>query len=211
MLAFYLFMGPKRTLTYSATSTVVLVIGMSALIVLNWLQKKSIFPNANLLTIVLAAIIVYGTITPFVGKLKILDVTSLLGRSENLTERGEIWNKLIPLAMQDPILGKGFGYWTDQLSEYLKVQSGHNGYLDTIFTLGFLGLILMSVFLIDTFRKAHKEMMRDSDWGILWICLIFMGAIHSISESSLDSFTGIFPMIIFITLINHSHSRALSS
>lgn len=199
ILALWLFTGPNHTLTYSSTSTATLTIGITVLLSFQWMKSKNIILDANLLAVFILLIIIYGTVTPFLGGLSIFDA-SVLGRDESLTGRSNIWAKLIPLAMEKPFLGHGFCFWTDELGEYIKTNSGHNGYLDTIFQLGFIGLILSSIFLITICRHAGREMTRDFDWGVLWFCLIMMATIHNIAESSLNKFTGLFPMIIFIQI-----------
>lgn len=200
MLAIWLFMGPNHTLTYSSTSLACLLIGILTLLGLLWLKNKNIILGAYLLTAIISLIIIYAAVTPFIGSLPLFNVSSLLSRSETLTGRSEIWEKLIPLAMAKPFLGHGFGFWSEELSELLKTNSGHNGYLDTIFTLGFIGLILSSIFLVTSCRKAQNKMMHDIDWGSFWFCMVLMATIHDIAESSLDSLTGLFPMIIFIQI-----------
>ena len=76
---------------------------------------------------------VYGTVTPFIGKLSLVDISSTFGRDETLTGRSEIWATLVPFAMKRPILGHGFGgFWTDARREIIAASHGHNGYLDAV-------------------------------------------------------------------------------
>ncbi len=201
IVAFWLFMGPRHTLTYSSTSLAVLLFGISMLLFLQWLKTKRVVLSANILTAAVLCIIIYAAVTPFLGKLSFIDVSSLLGRNETLTGRSEIWAKVIPVAMEKPMLGHGFCYWTDELDELTKANSSHNGYLETILGLGFIGVILSSIFLISACRKAHRYMMYDFDWGGYWLCLALMAALHDIAEASLNKFSGIYPMIIFIMIV----------
>ena len=198
-LSFWMFMGPKHSPLYSATSTATLVIGITSFFALYRMDKKGMNIRTSLLTIGLAAAILYGVVTSFAGGFTIVDPSGLLERTENLTGRSEIWQKLIPLAMQNPVLGHGFGgFWTDEFRELVKTSDAHNGYLDVILNTGFMGLVLTSVFLISSSRKAQHEMSQNFLWGAFWFCMILMIVTHNIAESSIDAFTGLTPLIIFI-------------
>lgn len=207
MLSLWLFMGPKHTLTYSSTSTATLAIGLAVLFSLLWLKRQNIKVRGYSLPVIISAIILYGIITPFMGRLAIFDVPTLLERSDTLTGRADIWAKVIPLAMEKPFLGHGFCFWTEELTLLTKANSSHNGYLDTIFGLGFIGLILSAVFLIVSCRKAQREMMHHFHLGIFWFCMVLMSAIHDIAESSVYSFTGLYPMVIFLHISSQSKDK----
>lgn len=202
ILAAWLIMGPKHTPTYSATSSFTLVFGLAALICFLWMKKLNMSIGANALTVVVIIIIVYGTITPFLGSLTLFDVSSFLGRDETLTGRSEIWSRLIPYVMQKPIVGHGFGgFWTEEMQARINT-SAHNGYLDQIVNLGFVGYFLFSMFLVSCCRRAQREMTMDFDWALLWICILLMALIHNISESTMTSFTSLLSAAILFLLIS---------
>ncbi|HUS99860.1 MAG TPA: O-antigen ligase family protein [Candidatus Thermoplasmatota archaeon] len=202
LLATWLFAGPNHTLTYSATSTASLAVGLIALIGLMLLKKQNIVIGANELTILIVAIIVYGTFTPFVGHLMVYDPSRTLGREETLTGRSDIWERLVPYATQKPLLGHGFGgFWTDKMRSETDANA-HNGYLDTILNTGFVGLLFLSMFLISNCRRAQGLMSRDFDWGVLWFCFILMAVAHNIAESSMMSLTGPLSAVLLLMLIS---------
>lgn len=209
-LSLWMATGPKHSPTYSATATAAFAIGLTAFLGLLWLKNKNIILGANLFTAIIVFIIIYGTITPFIGSLTIIDVSGLLGRSENLTGRGDIWAKLIPAAKDNFFLGVGFGgFWTDEWREIVKTSDAHNGFLDTMLNTGFIGLFFSSIFLISSCRKAQQEMMNDFDWGAFWFCIILMVVLHNITEASLDSFTGLIPLIIFLHISSQSKDKSI--
>lgn len=201
MLSLWLFMGPDHTLKYSASATASLAIGIAALFSLLLLKRCNIIPGANSLAIFTALIVIYGTATPFLGGLTIFDPSGLLGRDQTLTGRSNTWAFLTPYAMQRPLLGHGYAsFWTDELRASLDPHA-HNSYLDMILSVGFIGLMLWSAFLVASCRKAQREMTGDSDWGIFCFCIILMTVIHSISESSATSFASLLPaFILFFTI-----------
>lgn len=190
-LSIWLFMGPSHTLTYSATSTAALFIGMTAFFGLLGMKKQSRLMGANTLKIILAIIIIFGTMVPFSGGWGVSDVASILNREEHLTGRTEIWAYLIPYAMQNPILGQGYGgFWTDA-HRAATSSHAHNGYLDIVLNLGFFGLITFSAFLLSCCRNGHRVMMQDFFWGCLSLVILFTFAVHNIAESTVTSLGGL--------------------
>jgi len=102
---------------------------------------------------------------------------ALLGRSTDLTGRTEIWRWVIAFIQERPILGYGYsGFWSASAeSDTLERAIGrhlysHNGYLDTILTLGALGLSLALIFIGTGVKRAygwsqHKE-SRTNLWPV---------------------------------------------
>jgi exopolysaccharide production protein ExoQ len=214
ILTIWLFMGPKHSLTYSATSTTSLAIGLTALFCFSWMKKRGKFIGANTLMVIIVAINVYGTITPFLGGLTLFDVASTLGRDETLTGRSDIWAVLVPYAIQKPFWGHGFGgFWTEAMRSSTSSHA-HNGYLDIILNIGFFGLILFTMFLLSCSRKAQKVLNQDFDWGAFWICYLLMAVIHNIAESSVVGFTsGMAKILMFLMVClpsTNSESRMTS-
>jgi O-antigen ligase len=201
LLSFWIMGGPDHSPTYSATATTALIIGLLMLIGLFWYNKIGLVPGTTLLTAVIIAIIVYGTITPFIGKLSIMDVSSMAGREENLTGRAEVWRQLVPVAMQCPILGHGFaGFWSTDAREQFEISGSHNGYLDLILELGFVGLLLYTIFMVSNIRKAQRVMTQNFDWGVFWICSLVMSLVSNITESLFSSFESrMMAVILFLT------------
>lgn len=188
LLTIWLFMGPNHTLAYSATSTVALAVGLTAFAVFMWTKNRRRYTNAGTLLFILAFIIFYGTMTPFIGKLTIMDVSSSFGRNETLTDRTAIWEVLVPHATEELIIGHGFGgFWTDEMRSQTS-SHGHNGYLDVILDTGVIGLALLSAFLLSSCQKAVRMFAYEFEWGVLWVCLLLMATIHNITESTFTSF-----------------------
>lgn len=204
IMAIWLFMGPNHSLTYSATSTATLAIVTTFLIWLLLKKKKNESISINTVTFIVAIIIIFGTCAPFYGGLMMSDVAAVFKRNETLTGRTDIWSYLVPYVMESPILGYGFGgFWNDE-HRAATSSHAHNGYLDIIINIGFFGLILFSIFLLDCCRKAHRTMAIDFYLGCLWICTLMMGIVHNMAESSVTSFTSILSAVNLFMLISFS-------
>ena len=186
-LAIYLMMGPQRTLTYSATSFLSLLTGLIAMLILKQAAKKEKRLDKNIAAFALIFIII-GTFMALLGKIPIKGLPQMLGRTETLTDRTEIWNSLLPYAQKHFILGYGYGgFWTTSLRTSIASHA-HNGYLDAILNLGIVGLILLIVFLIKI--SATCARLIDSEWNIclLFLAILFMYLVHNMAEVSLGNF-----------------------
>ena len=200
-LTLWLLGGPNHTVTYSATSTVALTVGLTSFMWLYWMKKNSILWT-KALNVITAFIIVYGTLTPFIGGLSIIDVSSTLGREESLTGRRSIWEVLVPLAMEQPLFGHGIGgFWTSTVRD-LTSSHAHNAYLEIILNFGFFGLLLFAIFLISIGRKAQKAMTMDFSLGAFSVCWLLLSVVYSITEASIDSFAShLTACLIFLSVV----------
>jgi O-antigen ligase len=201
ILTMLLLMGPRMTFTYSATSTVVLALAMLTFCGLYWMRKRGSALGINALKAIIITIIVYGTVTPFLGKLSILDVSSALNRDATLTGRSDIWALLVPFALSRPVLGHGFGgFWTSEMRA-LTMSNAHNGYLDVILNLGFFGILLVSIFFLSCCQKAHRTITKDFDWGVLFVCYLLMAVVHNIAESTVNTLTSsLIAVVLFFSV-----------
>ena len=214
ILTFWLMGGPQHNFSYSATSNATFILVLSALVGLSWMKKRGTMIGPKALIVIVAFIIGYGTVTPFIGKLSLLDISSAFGRDETLTGRSEIWATLIPFAMKRPISGHGFGgFWTDAMRA-LTSSNAHNGYLDVVLAIGFFGLFLFAMFLLSCCRRAQREMTQNFDWGILFICYLLMAVVHNIAESSSVGITSEFLAVVLTMAVSFgktgSHNPGVS-
>jgi len=193
-------MGGPGWKSYSATSIVALAVGLLVYWRISSLKKRGTHWTASTLVAIVAALIVFGIFILFAGGSSIEFIASAAGRDATLTGRTGIWAVLLPIAMQKPFMGRGFGsYWTTTTTKL--APHAHNGYLDLLLGLGFVGIVLVSMFLLSSCRKAHQTLMANFDWGTLWICYLIMLLICNITESSMNSFTRpLTALILFLTV-----------
>jgi O-antigen ligase len=211
-LTLWLMGGPEHVLTYSATSSVSLLLAIICFFWLLWKKKRGSLQVSSALIVIAALTMVYGIITPFVGGLALFDVSSTLGREETLTGRSQIWETLIPYVFKEPIVGYGFGgFWTNEMREIAIVGHAHNGYLDMILSLGFVGLGLLCYFFLSCMRKALEILEDDFYLGSLWICCLIIVVIHNIAESSFSSFSSHLTAVILFLSVSSSKSAQNSN
>lgn len=184
----WLLRGPSMWAA-SATAIYALATGFAVFFVLLWMRKHRVPSGTGIWVAIVAAIIVFGVITPFVGGSTVAAFTSAVERNTTLTGRTEIWAGLLPDFMRRPILGYGFGgFWTLRMILAHRIGEAHNGYLEVLLGTGIVGLFLTAMFLISSARRSAALLSYDYDFGALGICFVIMTAVHNITESSLDSF-----------------------
>ena len=199
--------GPEGSLSYSATANTALCVGFLVYIGFHLLKKFGINLGAGILMTIVAIIIIFGIVTLFAGGSNLKFYVSSVGRDPTLTDRTQIWASLLPVAMQRPILGRGVGgFWTTRTITEFIIREGHSGYLDVLLNLGFVGILLVSSFLLSSCRKAHRELSHDFDWAILWICLLIMTVVHNITETSIDSFASQLPAIVLFLTVSSANA-----
>ncbi|KQO62155.1 O-antigen ligase family protein [Curtobacterium sp. Leaf261] len=90
-------------------------------------------------------------------------ITGLLGKSSDLTGRGDIWHAVWGLVEQHPVVGWGWiGYWWPAISPLneLAVRKGvtylqaHDAYLDMWMQVGAIGLALFLVYVLGTLVRS---------------------------------------------------------
>jgi len=188
MLATYLMMGPRHTLTYSATSFLALITGITIMLSIIIASKKG--NNLNKIIVISAILIIFtGIFMPFSGKLPSRTLPKLLNRSETLTNRTQIWNALVPYAKKHIFLGYGYGsFWTTELRDQISSHA-HNGYLDTILELGIFGLFLFILFIYKLMLNTMIYIKNNNFFSCFLLALIFMVILRCIAESPFGEFT----------------------
>jgi exopolysaccharide production protein ExoQ len=202
LLTLYMTKGSKAG--YSATALVMLAVALMVFTALLWLKRRGQALGPPVFMILIGCVIVYGTLTPLLGRLPAGDITSSLGRNSTLTDRTLNWAVLVPVALSKPVLGHGVGgFWTSEKMSKFYFPA-HNGYLEVLLVLGFVGLLLMSIYLITTAGKAQRQLAQGYEWGVLWICWMVMALLNNIAESSLNSFANILMVIpLWMTIVHH--------
>ena len=68
--------------------------------------------------------------------------------------------------------------------------------------MGFVGLVLVSMFMLSCVRKAAMLLARDFDWASLCISYVLMALLHNTTEASINSFTNYLTAIILFVGIS---------
>jgi exopolysaccharide production protein ExoQ len=155
-------------------------------------------------------------------------ITAITGKDMTFSNRAMIWDIIKEHAQLHPLLGTGYGaYWTGAVPSspsyvflnrmYFWPSEAHNGYLDVVNDLGFVGLIVLLGYLWVYVSQSLQLFRSDRPQGALYLAIFFQQAMTNLSESCWFSPMGILP--IFITtlstftlaaaLLDQQRSRAL--
>ena len=154
------------------------------------------------------------------GTSMLLDpVAELSGKDMTFSNRAVIWDIIKEHIQLAPILGSGYGaYWTGPVPSspsytflgrmYFYPSQSHNGYLEVVNDLGFVGLICLLGYLVSWVRQSLQLMKFDRGQGVLFLALFFQQAITNLSESTWFAINSAFAIAV-ATLATFSLSRAL--
>jgi exopolysaccharide production protein ExoQ len=189
-------------MTRSATITIALVV-LIAVVTAVLLLRLSRTRGQRLGVYGLMALVVVSIpviIFSFGGR--ILD---LLGKSDTLTGRAGIWEAVIGLAQQHPVLGWGWvSYWIPWIEPFddLVVRGGvvqlhaHNAWLDMWMQLGIVGLVVFGALVLGTLLRSwslavdrqHLGVDRPARWdtvSLLPLLVMVALLVQSLAESRL--------------------------
>lgn len=118
-------------------------------------------------------------------------VAGMYGKDATLSDRTYLWDDVIRIGAENPILGTGYGsFWTASIYPKLSpmVDNGpaeaHNGYLETFANLGLVGVFFLIVFIIQSIKSASTHIRSDFEYGRMRITVIFTILIMNYSEAT---------------------------
>lgn len=128
-----------------------------------------------------------------------------MGRNPTLTGRTEIWATLIPMA-PNPVLGAGFeSFWLSRsIREKLADATGgqdlneaHDGYLEVYLELGWVGVGLIALMLVDGYRRSVAAFRCNPTWGSLLIAYIVSALVYNVTEAGFRMLDPIWIFLVF--------------
>ncbi len=200
-MVFWLLKGPGNS--YSATSIVVLIIGLASLVILRSMKiNKYLFIQVCLfisaIGVASLSMWLFWSVTP------LSIIADLTGHNATLSGRTTvIWPKLIAIALEQPVLGLGYGgYWLEPLRlGKLTINQAHNGYLDIFIELGSVGLIIFLIMLLAFVKKATDEFKYDVEWGSFRVSFLLMTVLQNYTESSYIKSTSLLWNVLVILIL----------
>lgn len=147
------------TLALTRSSTVIVIIAAAFAVAIAFIAISYI-PYRYRARVISAHTLV-ALLLALLGLIFRVQLTDLLGRSPDMSGRGDIWRTLLPLIEQRPILGWGWtlGWPTDiEMFATLVVRfdgtpttQAHNAYIEALFQTGFIGMGIIVVAVAVTF------------------------------------------------------------
>lgn len=225
-LSWWLFGGALLSLaaTRSATSIAIFVAAVSVMLV--WFAHKryrSTFQIVLLGGSLIVIAIAYGYFL-FRGTLPVEALLNAglgsVGKDSTLTGRTELWRMMGYEIARHPWLGAGFGgFWLGidgpsySIVRYFSWRPGqaHNGYLDVINELGYVGLALLLVVLLVHLRNLYLFMRHGEGLrAVFHLAILSAVLLLNVSETSLLRTTHLWWLILTISVVEiHVRLRTL--
>lgn len=119
------------------------------------------------------------------------DLVQSLGRDPTLTGRTEVWPQLINL-VKNPLVGVGYeSFWLGErlqkvwvITNGLRINEAHNGYVEILLTLGWIGTFLLGVLIATGYRNLICAFRRDPYAGSLRMAWFLAALITGFTEAS---------------------------
>lgn len=193
MMALWLLNGSNTS--HSSTSILVFLFGLIMILVLYFMKSNLVYLKRNITIFVLASVflvlIAHLAIGAFTDKTLLLATVEASGRDMTFTGRTDLWDDMLKIASQNPILGVGYGsFWIGDMANNLwekytwRPEQGHNGYVDVYVELGLVGLVILSVVIVNAYRDILKGFNTDFEFCRLRVIFLTMILVHNITESS---------------------------
>jgi exopolysaccharide production protein ExoQ len=183
----------------SVTSSVCFVMGAGLLLMtsLRFMRRHT----AAVHVLVLSLIVTASLVMSLGGQ---ASAVQALGRNITLSGRTEIWQAVLSMA-PNRLVGAGFeSFWLgprlERLAEAypnLQLNEAHDGYIEVYLNLGWVGLGLIGLILIDGYRRSVKAFRRDPAFGGLLMAYILAAVTYSVTEAG---FRMLDPIWIFLLL-----------
>lgn len=199
-------------LTRSSTVIVAGLVALLALVILIVARRLTMHGRFTLygLTALAAGVAVALALT-FRQQLLIL-----LGRSDDLTGRLDIWAAVIGLVEQRPVLGWGWvSYWAPWVEPFddlviirgVRYLQAHNAWLDVLLQLGWIGLIVFTVLIVTTSTRVlswsvdapRGDHVSSPALRLFPALLLTVLLVHSLAESRLLIEAG-FVLLVYLAV-----------
>ncbi len=134
-------------------------------------------------------------------------IPQLLSKDPTLTGRTELWTLVWNAILQRPLLGYGFdSFWMGLQGESLAiirsvgwlVPTAHDGYLDLLLNMGFVGALLCLPLLFQSIGRAIRTVDAEHDSArYLPGCFLAFWLVYNLNESNLIARSSI-PFLLFV-------------
>lgn len=192
----------------SATSLACFFIGVSILVgfEIPFIKSKAKYLN---IVAVSAAFIALLTFFSFNA---LEDLVHSLGRDMTLTGRTFIWERVLSVDI-NPAIGTGYSsFWLGERGKSLldlnniPLTQAHNGYIEVYLNLGYIGIGLLIMLIINTYINTKNTLMDNFQYGKLLLTYMVVILITNITEASFATKEVLWFLFILISL-QYKHQK----
>lgn len=191
MVIWLLYIANSMTSTscFLMASVLILVIGLRFLV-----RKPAIISLLILTMISFSLSVVFFGASP--------EALASMGRDPTVTGRTEVWGWLFSL-VRNSLIGTGFeSFWLGPRLEKLwsiywwHPNEAHNGYIEIYINLGWIGIVLLAIFLTAGYRKLMYAYLGNLPLANLGLAYFLVGLVYNFTEAAF--FRMLAPVWIFV-------------
>jgi exopolysaccharide production protein ExoQ len=140
-------------------------------------------------------------------------ILEMMNRDEGLTGRFDLWNMVWVSILRKPWLGYGFdAFWQGMRGEsvfviqavgWVPLGGAHNGFLELLLEMGFVGLAVFAVGYFLLWRRALQLVTRVGGNVPIWLCTyLFFMLIYNFTENTILAENSIFWVLYTCIAVN---------
>jgi len=129
-----------------------------------------------------------------------------VGRNSTLTGRTELWSTILGMT-SNKLLGTGFeSFWLGTRLEKLwsmywwHPNEAHDGYLEMYLNLGWIGVTLLAILMINGYRNVLRRLTEDRVTGPLFLAFFFVGVAYNFTEAATRTMSPVWICFIMAAL-----------
>jgi O-antigen ligase len=192
----------------SATSLVCFVLGVGILV---FLEMPGVKKNVGHFGVyVVVSLLVFGALDVLFGLGEA--IVSGLGRDMTLTGRVEIWDEVIKMA-ENSVVGSGYeSFWLGDRAQRMwdiyswGINQAHNGYIEMYLNLGIIGLVMLILLMLTSYKNVLLTLMSDHTMGSLRMALLLTTLLYNFAEAAFR--IGLVWFIFFLSCLDYRAAPA---
>jgi O-antigen ligase len=202
-------------LSRSVTSVGVALIAVAALGIVHWFRRRPRMVGAMALIAGMMTLLASHALVVVFGPPEFWSaveaVTRMTGKDATLSGRTYLWELMWRHIQQHPWFGVGYGgFWlgasgdSGQVAYWVKwgyPGQAHNGYLDILNEVGFVGLSLLVAALILYASRLAQLLMHDVSLGYFHVMVLLVAVGLNFTEASLLRTTNLWWLVIVCSMV----------
>jgi len=199
----------------SKTAIFLFFIGLTILIGMQRMRSNARAAGKGLILVVVVFIFFNIISDVFLGKSVVDMLIASSGRDETLTGRTLLWEELMRIAAQRPILGRGYGsFWIGNVHGLWDKfgwgpESAHNGLLDVYLELGVVGVVMIAGLVVRAYLKILRDLGDRFELGRFELSLLVMSVIYNYTESSFLRPSSLLWIVLLLVSVDRGFGGAI--
>ncbi len=136
-----------------------------------------------------------------------------LGRNPDLTGRAEIWSIVLGQPV-NRLFGAGYeSFWLGERLTTIQRLSGqyvnqsHDGYIEVLVNLGWVGVALLALAILAGYKKIHRAIYQDPGANCIRLAYLVAAVVYNFTEASFKMLSPVWICFVWAIVSVPSASR----